>query len=103
MADPQDPATESHLGHADRLTPADHVLASRVGSDLVLLDVKSGRYYGLDPVGTTIFEMLREGLSVGAVHTRLVQTYDCHPRTLWTDLDEFSQQMLALGLFRRLA
>jgi len=103
MADYQDPAPERDFADGDRLKPDDNVLASRVGSDLVLLDVESGRYFGLDEIGTVIFELIREGRSLGDVHAELVRAYDCDPQTLWTDLDEFSRQMLSLGLLRRLA
>ncbi len=102
MADNQDSVTQISLSEGDRLKPDDQVLVSRVGSDLVLLDVVSGRYFGLDEIGTTIFELIREGRSLGEVHAKLAEIYDCDPQTLWVDLDEFSRQMLASGLFHRL-
>lgn len=100
---PEEPASHGRLVATDRLTPAEQVLTSRVGSDLVLFDVNAGRYFGLDQIGTTIYELIREGLPLGEIHERLRQIYECDGHTLWVDLHDFSQQMLSLGLLRRLA
>jgi len=39
----------------DRVTVPPHVIARRVGEDTVILDLASGTYFGLDPVGARIW------------------------------------------------
>ena len=39
---------------------SDEVVAREVGGEMVLLDLASGQYFGLDPVGTRIWELLSD-------------------------------------------
>ena len=45
---------------SDRLTVSDDVVTREVGGELVLLDLNSGQYFGLDAVGGRIWELLAE-------------------------------------------
>jgi len=44
----------------DRFTVSDDVVAREVGGEMVLLDLASGQYFGLDTVGGRIWELLSE-------------------------------------------
>ncbi len=44
----------------DRFTVSQDVVAREVGGELVLLDLASGQYFGLDSVGGRIWELLSE-------------------------------------------
>lgn len=46
---------------SDRFTVSADVVAREVGGEMVLLDLSSGQYFGLDPVGGRIWELLAEG------------------------------------------
>ncbi|WP_108788967.1 PqqD family peptide modification chaperone [Erythrobacter sp. Alg231-14] len=45
---------------SDRFTVTDDVVAREVGGEMVLLDLTSGQYFGLDTVGGRIWELLSE-------------------------------------------
>lgn len=45
---------------SDRFTVSADVVAREVGGEMVLLDLASGQYFGLDTVGGRIWEMLGE-------------------------------------------
>lgn len=45
---------------SDRFTVSDDVVAREVGGEMVLLDLSSGQYFGLDSVGGRIWELLTE-------------------------------------------
>ena len=64
----------------------------------VLLDLESGRYYGLDEVGTLIWKMLREGASVAEIETGILEQYDTDRATVSRDvrriLDELAERSL---------
>lgn len=40
---------------------SDDVVSREVGGEMVLLDLASGLYFGLDPVGSRVWEKLSEG------------------------------------------
>lgn len=43
-----------------RYSASEDVVAREVGGEMVLLDLASGQYFGLDPVGGRIWEMLSD-------------------------------------------
>src|SRR5690606_35042645 len=55
--------------------PAD-VLVQEVGGETVLLDMAGGQYFGLDPVGTRIWQLLGELGRLRDVHQRLCAEFD---------------------------
>jgi hypothetical protein len=80
------------------------VTPDQVSCDLdgekAILNLKSGIYFGLNPVGATIWDLIAHPVSVGAVHQALLARYevdaDCCERDLLALLDE----MNAKGLIR---
>ena len=45
----------------DKVTIPPQVMARTVGAETVILDLASGTYFGLDPVGACIWQLLGEG------------------------------------------
>ncbi len=43
---------------SDVFTVSSEVVAREVGGEMVLLDLASGQYFGLDPIGARIWELL---------------------------------------------
>ena len=69
-----------------RLAPSGDAIASAVGDETVILQLKNGAYFGLDAVGTRIWELLKEGLSPTAICARMEQEYDVAPDVLEADV-----------------
>ena len=69
-----------------------------VGDEAVLLDLKTERYLGLDNVSARIWQVLTEGGSVQSAYETLLAEFDVDPERLRTDLEEFVQELLQLGL-----
>ena len=49
---------------------------AQVKGEKVILDLKEGLYYGLNPVGALIWDLIQDPASVGEVATRISDTYD---------------------------
>jgi hypothetical protein len=73
---------------AARLRVHSSVLSRELGGETVLLNLESGVYYGLDPVGTRVWNLLAQDLTVADVHSIMVEEYDVAPETLQRDLEE---------------
>jgi hypothetical protein len=82
----------------DHLTLADEVLSSRVDRETVILNLKTGMYHGLDPVGTRFFEVLKNSSSLAEVHRQLLAEFDVPADRLEADLLALSEDMLAKGI-----
>ncbi len=65
---------------------APDVLFSEVQGEAVLLNVKTGIYFGLNEVGTFIWTSLEESVNLSALQERLVEKYEASPEQVWTDL-----------------
>lgn len=77
--------------------PSD-VLFEQVKSETVLLQLSSGEYYGLNAVGSRIWELVKEGASTGEVLKSLVEEFDASEEQLRNDLVRFVQALRDLGL-----
>ena len=66
--------------------------------EAVILDLKSGVYYGLDSVAARIWALLQEPIAVGAVRDALLDEYEVEPERCEEDLFTFLEQMKAKQL-----
>ncbi|MEY8120409.1 PqqD family protein [Falsihalocynthiibacter sp. BN13B15] len=63
-----------------------HVVSRQVDGELVILDLESGLYFGLNEVGARFFALASEGASVDAVYDAMLQEYDVDAETLECDI-----------------
>ncbi len=74
------------------------VMIRQVGGESVVLDLKTERYLGLDEVATSMWLALTKAESIEAAYQSLLTEFDVGDEQLRTDLDEFVQELLQLGL-----
>lgn len=77
---------------------SDSVATADLGGESVLLDPASGRYFGLNEVGTRIFELLSEPRSVDDLVSVLVEEYEVSSSQLRSDVEQFVGEMMSRGL-----
>ena len=76
------------------------VLFQEVGGETVLLDLESEHYFGLDAVGTRIWGLIGEGVSVDVMVDTLLQEYEVERETLEADVAELLSRLAEAGLIR---
>lgn len=76
-----------------RLSPAKHVVSTMHGTRTVLLDTRSGRYYGLDEVGSRIWCLAESGLDHRRIAHCLADEYDTPEEKLQQDVSEFISKL----------
>jgi hypothetical protein len=79
---------------------SDDVLFQEVGGETVLLDLKSEHYFGLDPVGTRIWQLLGEGAEQETVVETLLREYAVEADALRADVSDLLNELAAAGLIR---
>lgn len=79
---------------SSRVGTRDTLLSRRLGSETVLLDLESGRYYGLEETGTSIWSRLVEGESLRQVHAELLAELDVDSERLERDLVSFVRDLI---------
>ena len=81
-----------------RLSVPDNVLFRELEGESVILDLDSEQYFGLDEVGTRMWQAVTEADSIQAAHDALLDEYEVEADTLRTDLSELLDTLLARGL-----
>lgn len=80
------------------LRPSDAAIESSVGDETVLLNLDNGTYYGLDPVGTRIWTLLKEGRTPAEICTLLVAQYEVEPEVIENDTRRFLGDLREHGI-----
>jgi len=83
-----------------RLTVPQSVLFRDLDGESVLLETGSGRYYGLDEIGTRMWNLLREHGEIEAVCRDLLAEYDVSEERLRKDLAKLVEDLSARGLLQ---
>ena len=73
-------------------------VSSGIGDDTVILELRAGVYYGLDGVGTRVWELLREPRTVSEIRDRMVAEFDVDDDRARDDLLVFLAEMADSGL-----
>ncbi len=88
------------IGIDSRLRCAPDVLFRSLDGEAVLLDLASGTYFGLDAVGTRIWELLDQRQPLAAILDAILDEYDVEEQRARADLFELVEGLLAKGLIR---
>ena len=80
------------------ITLSPDVISQEVSGETVLLDLDSEHYFGLDEVGTRIWQLARETDDLKAIYDTLLAEYDVAENRLKQDLDVLLGEIAGLGL-----
>lgn len=81
-----------------QLTIPETIYTQEVGEETILLDTRGGLYFSLDPVGTRMWQLIREHGRLRSVHETILAEYDVTPERLETDLLALAEKMITKGL-----
>ena len=81
-----------------KITFSETVFAQEVDGEMVLLDMNSENYFGLDEVGTAIWQAMQESGSLEKVYQAMLEQYEVEPEVLQKDLLDFVQKLNDSGL-----
>lgn len=83
---------------AQRVSIPDSVMFRELEGESVILDLGSDSYFGLDQIGTKMWQALTEADSIQAAYDVLLEEYEVEADTLRADLSELLDTLLARGL-----
>jgi hypothetical protein len=82
----------------DKVTIPAEVMARQVGEETVILDLDRGAYFGLDPVGARIWQLLTEGKTLAEVCATMLVEYDVSSEDLGRDVLSLVEELRAKQL-----
>ena len=83
-----------------KITFAETVFAQEVDGEMVLLDMESENYFGLDEVGTSIWQAMQEKETLHEVLEKFLEQYDVEAEVLERDLSDFVGKLVESGLVK---
>jgi hypothetical protein len=86
---------------APQLLLNESVVFAELDNEAVLLNIETGVYFGLDEIGTEIWNLLSAGASENEVVEKLLVEYEVSLEQLRADVDEFVMTLESRGLVRR--
>jgi hypothetical protein len=84
-----------------RFTPSPSVVFTREGERTILLDHRQGQYFGLDEVGTRVWELLSGGASLARAADALEAEYEAPREVLERDAAALAARLEELKLLVR--
>jgi Coenzyme PQQ synthesis protein D (PqqD) len=87
-----------------KLAPEAHVVVSKdqiacdLGGDASVVTWKDDIYYGLDPVGKRVWQLIQEPVTVAQIRDVLSAEYDVEAAQLEADIRELLEQLAEQGL-----
>jgi len=82
----------------NRVVQSPDTLINIIEGESVLLNLDNESYYGLDEVGTRMWELLTTSESIQAAFDSLLDEYDVEPERLRSDLRDMIENLIDNGL-----
>jgi coenzyme PQQ synthesis protein D (PqqD) len=83
-----------------KLKIPDDVMFRILGGEAVLLNLASGTYFGLDDVGTRMWQLMSEHRSTEKVIEVMLEEYEVEESLLQRDLDKLVKDLTDNGLVK---
>jgi hypothetical protein len=83
-----------------KIVLSDDVISHEVSGETVLLDLASENYFGLDEVGTRIWQLIQENGDLELIVKTLLDEYDVAEDTLKADVEKLLTEISDLGLIK---
>jgi Coenzyme PQQ synthesis protein D (PqqD) len=81
-----------------KLKQSEDVLHQELSGETVLLNLKTEHYFGLDPVGTRIWQLLGETSNAEDVVKTLLDEYEVEEAQLRADVERLLGELASAGL-----
>jgi coenzyme PQQ synthesis protein D (PqqD) len=81
-----------------KVTVPANVLVRVLDKEAVLLNIETERYFGLDEVGTRMWQLTTTSPSVEVAYQALLSEYDVEPATLRQNLHDLLEKLRTNGL-----
>ena len=91
-------APSAVLSGESRIVLSKDQVSCDLAGEAAIVNLKNGVYYGLDPVGARIWNLMREPVTFAQILDSLLHDYEIDRLTLESDLRLFVNQLAEQGL-----
>lgn len=83
---------------SQKVTFAETVFSQEVDGEMVLLDMNSESYFGLDETGSAIWQAMQKTGSLQEVYEEMLEQYEVDAEILEQDILNFVEKLIESGL-----
>lgn len=70
------------------------LIANQMDGEIVMMSIDNGEYYGLDEVGSRIWDLMQEPVSISKLVDQLISEFDVTPDECLQDILSFLDELL---------
>lgn len=89
---------EPTLSGSSRVVATKDQIFSDLGGEIVILNVASGVYHGLDEVGARVWHLIQQPRTVDEIRDAILDEYEVVPEQCERDVMTLLQQLVQAGL-----
>jgi hypothetical protein len=82
----------------DHVVTPTHVMVRLLDDESVFLNLETERYFGLDPTGTRMWQLLTGATDIEGAYQALLNEFEVEPETLRSDLVELLDKLVENNL-----
>jgi len=82
------------MNFTEKMTIPSTVFAQEVDDEMVIMDTESENYFGLDAMGTQMWQILIENGSLENLKIKILEMYDVEENVLRQDIEVFISELL---------
>ena len=86
------------ISFSDRVSVPSNVLVRVLEQESVLLNLNTERYFGLDAVGTRMWQLVTSAPSIESAYAQLMDEFDVNPQILRSNLSDLLDHLNENGL-----
>jgi Coenzyme PQQ synthesis protein D (PqqD) len=86
------------LGIESRVIASKDQVSCDLEGEAAILNLKNSVYYGLDPVGARVWQLIQEPMTLGQIRDVLRAEYDVEAAQLEADIRDLVEQLAEQGL-----
>jgi hypothetical protein len=87
------PTQDGTISTVSVVLTSEQQVSAQLGPETMILHLADGIYYGLDEVGTTIWNLIHEPRTVAEIRDRICEEYDVGPSRCERELIRFLRQL----------
>ena len=80
---------EDKISKESMIKQTDDIVASEIDGETVMMSIENGQYYGLDLIGSHIWELIKTPIKVSDLINTLLEKYDVDGDTCQRDVLAF--------------
>jgi hypothetical protein len=97
---PESPRPQPGVSLDAQVRIPEGILFKELAGDTVLLNLNTGVYFGLDSIGTRIWQLVQAGRSLSQILATLLDEFDVEPARCESDLSQLVTSLCEHGLLQ---